>query len=123
MVFGRIFHEYGPQEVIEEYADNEYVEIDDEVTEFFTKICDRHEELDLLIGRHLKNWKLPRISKVSLAILRVAFYELLYKTEIDMPVVINEAVELCKKYSVTDDASFVNGVLGTYVKQSSSPSP
>ena len=69
--------------------------------------------IDEKIAVNLKaGWKLSRISKVSLAILRLAVYEMLYDEEIPVSVSINEAVELAKKYSVEDDASFVNGVLG-----------
>ena len=63
-----------------------------------------------------KGWRINRISKISLAVLRVAVYEILYCEEIPVSVSINEAVELTKKYSITEDASFVNGLLGSLVK-------
>ena len=74
-------------------------------------------EIDQKIGENLKQgWKVSRISRVSLAILRLALYEMLYLDEIPVSVSINEAVELSKKYTVPDDAAFINGVLGSVAK-------
>ena len=53
---------------------------------------------------------------MSLAILRLAIYEMLYLDEIPVSVSINEAVELSKKYTVEDDTAFINGVLGAVAK-------
>lgn len=70
-------------------------------------------EIDEIISSHLKKgWKISRISKVSLAVLRLAIYEMKYEEEIPNGVSINEAVELSKKYSI-DESGFVNGVLGS----------
>lgn len=74
-------------------------------------------ELDALIESKLKNWKLSRISKVSLAILRMAAFELQYVADVPMSVTINEAVELAKQYASEDDYAFVNGVLGAIAKE------
>jgi N utilization substance protein B len=75
------------------------------------------EEIDSRISANLKSgWKISRISRVSLAILRLAVYEMLYLDDIPVSVSINEAVELSKKYTVQDDASFVNGVLGSIAR-------
>ena len=54
-----------------------------------------------------------RISKVALSALRLSVCEMLYISEIPVGVSINEAVELCKKYATAEDASFVNGILGS----------
>ena len=75
------------------------------------------EVIDARIGENLKKgWRISRISRVSLAILRLAVYEMLYIDEIPVSVSINEAVELSKKYTVQDDTSFINGVLGSIAK-------
>lgn len=75
------------------------------------------EQIDSKISENLKQgWKISRISRVSLAILRLAVYEMLYLEEIPVSVSINEAVELSKKYTVQDDTSFINGVLGAVAK-------
>ena len=70
------------------------------------------EELDQLIEKHATRWKKNRISKVSLAVLRLALYEMKFEESIPESVSINEAVELAKKFGGEEDSSFVNGVLG-----------
>lgn len=75
------------------------------------------EKIDELISANLKKgWKLNRISRVSLAVMRLAIFEMLYVEDVPVSVSINEAVDLAKKYSVPDDSSFVNGVLGAVAK-------
>ena len=69
------------------------------------------------IEKNLKqDWKIDRISKVDLAILKLAIYEINYK-EIPFKVVINEAVELAKKYGEDNSKNFVNGILASIVKE------
>ena len=81
-------------------------------------IKENQDKIDEKITSNLKSgWKINRISKVSLAILRVAIYEMLYLDDIPVSVSINEAVELSKKYTVQDDTSFINGVLGAVAKE------
>ena len=80
-------------------------------------IREHQDEIDSRISDNLKKgWKISRISRVSLAILRLAIYEMLYIDEIPVSVSINEAVELSKKYSVEDDTAFINGVLGAVAR-------
>ena len=62
-----------------------------------------------------KDWKIERISKIDLVILKLAIYEITYK-EIPYKVVINEAVELAKKYGEDNSKNFVNGILASIVK-------
>lgn len=74
------------------------------------------EELDEIISGYLKKgWTLSRISKPSLAILELAVYEIKYLDNVPASVAINEAVELAKKYTI-DESSFVNGILGSFVR-------
>ena len=63
-----------------------------------------------------KDWKIERISKIDLVILKLAIYEIQYK-EIPYKVVINEAVELAKKYGEDNSKNFVNGILASIVKE------
>ncbi|MGL4741961.1 MAG: transcription antitermination factor NusB [Sarcina sp.] len=76
--------------------------------------------LDAKIKENLVNWKVERLSKVNLSIIRVAVYELLIYKEDDIPgkVSINEAIELCKSFSDEKSVSFVNGVLDKIYKNS-----
>ena len=69
------------------------------------------EAIDEVISANLHNWKIDRISKINLTILRLAAYELLYNDEVPKSVAINEALELTRKYSDEKSVSFVNGVL------------
>ena len=69
-----------------------------------------------MIGGAAKGWSLRRLSKVALAILRMAVFELLYLDSIPASVTINEAVELAKTYGGQGDAPYINGVLATVVK-------
>ncbi len=74
------------------------------------------EEIDGYIENHLEGWKLDRLAKVDLSVLRIAIYEILYRKDIPMEVSINEAVETVKKYSSEESFKFVNGVLGSFVR-------
>ena len=79
-------------------------------------IEDKQEEIDALISSKLKKgWTLGRISKPSLAILRLAVYEIMYLENIPDGVAVNEAVELAKKYTI-DESGFINGILGAVVR-------
>lgn len=75
-----------------------------------------HETVDENIKSFLKGWTIDRISKVDLSIIRVAVTEILYVEELTSAISINEAVNLAKKYSDEESASFVNGVLGELVR-------
>ena len=70
-------------------------------------------EVDALIEAHSHKWSHNRISRVALAVLRLAIYEMKYCDETPDSVAINEAVELAKKYGGDEDSSFVNGILGS----------
>ncbi len=79
------------------------------------------EELDEHIERLSRKWKKNRISRVSISVLRLALYEMLYDPDIPVGVSINEAVDITKKYAGEEDYSFVNGVLGTAAKELVAP--
>lgn len=75
-------------------------------------------ELNDMIKSHLKeSWSISRISKVSLAILRLAVFEMKYVDDVPAKVAINEAVELAKRYGDENDPNFVNGILGSIYKE------
>jgi N utilization substance protein B len=73
-------------------------------------------EIDQLLESASENWKIDRIDKVDLAVMRLSIAEIKYMEEIPNSVSINEAVELAKKYGSGDSGKFVNGVLGRIVK-------
>lgn len=79
-------------------------------------ISENEKEIVKNISDNLaKNWQIDRISKIDIAILKLAIYEILYK-KLPYKVVINEAVELAKAYGEDSSSSFVNGVLANIVK-------
>jgi N utilization substance protein B len=69
------------------------------------------EEADRLLEAHVQGWRLDRIARVDLNILRLAIYELLYRPDVDVATVVDEAVELAKAFSTEESGRFVNGVL------------
>ena len=74
-------------------------------------------EIDSIIERNLQNWKLDRISKINLTILRVGVYEIVFDENIPNKVALNEAIELGKIYSDEKSVSFINGVLDKVLKE------
>ena len=78
-----------------------------------TSLCAEHRaEIDALIEHYARGWRVERISRTALAVLRCAVCEILYMEDIPNAAAINEAVELCKGYDEPDTVAFVNGVLG-----------
>jgi len=70
-----------------------------------------HEELDLIIGRHIDNWRIERLAVIDKLILRLATWELRYQPDTPPAVVVNEALELARTFSADESIKFVNGVL------------
>lgn len=117
IVFESLFSDTTVDEIADNFTDSTAQFYSDEAIKTAGVIQEMAQELDEKISAFLtKGWKISRISKISLAVLRVAVYEILYCEKIPVSVSINEAVELTKKYSVSEDASFVNGLLGSFVK-------
>lgn len=88
-----------------------------QIKEDVSNIRKNSDEIIKQISNNLKtDWKLERISKVNISLLKLAIYEMLYKN-IPYKVVINEVVELAKKYGEDASSSFINGVLATVVKE------
>ena len=88
-----------------------------QIKEDVTNIIKNNDELLSQISNNLKSdWKLERISKVNIALLKLAIYEMVNK-KVPYKVVINEVVELAKKYGEDSSSSFINGVLATVVKE------
>ena len=88
----------------------------DYMERMFAGVSERCAELDARIAAHLRGWTIERLSRVDLAILRLAVYELSLG-ELPAGVVVNEAVELANQYSTDKAGSFINGVLGSMVRE------
>lgn len=93
-------------------SSNEVKDYAIEIAEYFQK---NHKEVDDLIQKHAKNWDLQRLVKMDKDILRIAIVELLYIKDAPMKVVVDEALELAKKYSTEDSYSFINGILAKVI--------
>jgi len=79
--------------------------------QLFVGTIERLDEIDDVIQQHTKNWRLVRLAAVDRNILRLAVFELLADNRIPETVVINEALEIARKFSTQESAMFVNGVL------------
>lgn len=106
-------------EVIKNYIDNIEADVSEIDIQYVNKVVkgvlENVEELDSKIESKLVKWKLNRISKTNLSILRLALYEMIHENEIPERVSVNEAVELAKKYSEDKSPKFINGILGNFV--------
>ena len=79
-------------------------------------VAEHAPELDGYIAKYAKGWSFARIPLVASAIMRVAMYEILYMQDIPNGAAINEAVEIAKKYEDEKVVSFINGILGAFVR-------
>ncbi len=112
LIFERIFNENeSAEEIFSCAAEVRGLEYDDYVKKVFFGSCEQEEVINSAVEKHLKGWKKERISPVSLAIIRLAAYEIMFMPDVPSKVSINEAVELSKKYDDERSYSFVNGVL------------
>ena len=108
-------------EQIDLYLENENI-VDENTIEYIKSIVngiyDNIEEINKKISKNLKSgWSIHRISKIDLALLKIAIYEIIY-TDTPYKVAINEVVELSKKYGEETSPNFINGVLASVVKES-----
>lgn len=107
------------KEQLELYIENNEIQ-DKRVVEYLEDAIDginknQHEIVKNISDNLAKSWQIERISKINIAILKLAIYEILYK-KLPYKVVINEAVELAKAYGDDSSSAFVNGVLANIVK-------
>ena len=109
------------EEVIETFKENDDMDITELDFDYINRVLKGIEEnknlIDTTIEKYLINWKLYRLSKVDISILRVCTYEFLYEDDIPSRVSINEAIELAKKYSSEKSSNFINGVLGKMINE------
>lgn len=117
LIFEKAFNTDVPLGELYELAVESEIAQQDAFTEALAcGVCEKQAEIDSVIEKYSVGWKIARISKVALAVMRLAVYEILY-TDVPVGVAINEAVELSKKYASKEDCSFVNGVLGSVAKE------
>ncbi len=117
LLFEQVFQKESIENIIEDAKAARDLELGKYTRRLALGVEEKMDELDAVIEANLTGWKMNRVSKVSLTIMRMAVYEMLYVDNVPVSVSINEAVELAKKYATPGDGSFVNGVLGSVAKK------
>ena len=118
LAFSQTFGDIPLAEALSNHAEND----EEHPVDAFSRLLlnayyDHSAEVDDEIRAHLRNWTMERLPRVSLTVLRLALAEMLYSDEKKPGVVINEAVELTKKYGADEDYQFVNGLLGAVARE------
>ena len=132
LIYGRAFTGEEPEQVISTRLEKEYyAQLGQEndvyserpsraqlryIDTVVTGVANREEELDAQIRKYSIGWDISRISKLARCILRLAIYEIQYVDDVPAGVAVSEAVRIAKKYNDNDTGSFVNGILGSYVR-------
>lgn len=98
---------YNYAEICREFQGDEYIK------EIYENIPSKLPEIDKKIEENIIGWSQERLSKTSLAIMRLCIYEMLYVDSVPFTVAINEAVELAKKYDHDNAPAFINGVVNS----------
>src|SRR5699024_2327343 len=99
LVFERIFNTDTAQELLETARETEEIEITPEVEKMFLGVVANQPAIDDVISHNLKKWTMNRISKVSLAILRLGVYEIIYCDDVDDDITVSECVKLASDYA------------------------
>lgn len=117
LVFEKSFTDYEIPEIVSLALESRDLMLEEEVKARVENIFENIEAIDAAIDRNLKGRSGNRVSHVARAIMRVASYEIMFDSDIDVPVSINEAVVIAKKYSTPEEAAFINGVLSALSKE------
>lgn len=109
------------KEALDDFEENVEVKFNEEDRDFIFSCVKGTEEniskIDEYIEKYSKGWKINRIAKVDLAIMRLAIYEMLYREDVPNVVAVNEAIELAKKFGGDNSPNFINGILGNVIKE------
>jgi N utilization substance protein B len=132
LIYEMEYHDDLPEELIQKvFSDNYFPRLAEEADIYEEKpnakqmeyieycvkgVYVKKPEIDAVIEKYAVGWKIGRISKVSLAVLRLSIFEILYVEDAPTGAVINEAVEIARRYEEEDKVSFINGILGSFVR-------
>ena len=137
MIYGREFTGEEPEQVVSVRLDKEYYDKLREENDVYADrpsrqqmayidgvvsgVANRQQELNAEIQKYSIGWDVSRISKLTRCVMQLAIYEILYVEDVPAGVAISEAVRLAKKYDGNDTGSFVNGILGSFVRSMTAP--
>ncbi|MBR6700511.1 MAG: transcription antitermination factor NusB [Firmicutes bacterium] len=111
-------NDFSPERKALFMANNDLEEVKDEfIDSVFNAVAENKDEIDSMINRFGKKWSIQTMGKVDVAILRLATAELFFSKTAPESVAINEAVELGKKFGGDNSGKFINGILGSMVKE------
>ncbi|HEX2986410.1 MAG TPA: transcription antitermination factor NusB [Caproiciproducens sp.] len=116
LIFERSINHDTTEQIIDTAEMSNDIRIDEFAEKLALGVEENEEILNGQIDGNIRGWKMNRLSKVSLSLLKMAIYEMMFMKDIPVSVSINEAIDLAKKYGGSDDAPFVNGVLGSVAK-------
>lgn len=117
LIFEKAFNSDSVEEILKLAEEVRELEADEYLVNVFTGVYANIDEIDGIISSKALGWKIERISKTALSLLRLAIYEIIFLDDIPVSVSINEAVELCKKYATKEDSAFINGILSSIAKE------
>ncbi len=117
LIFARSLCHDPIRQIVDTAEMSDDIRIDESAEKAACGVEEKEALLDDEIRKYIRGWKLERLSKVSLSLLRLAFYEMRFVDDIPEDISISEAVRLAKKFGGASDAPFVNGVLGTAVRE------
>lgn len=120
LLFEKTINKGEYEEIVKNFKENTEIELNDVDFAYIQTIIkgieDNIESIDQKIEENLKKWKLNRLSKIDLCILRLSTFEIIFIEEIPDKVAVNEGIELAKKYSDNNSPAFINGVLANMIK-------
>lgn len=117
LIFEKSFHsEKDCVSLYEEAVAAREIEENEYIRKTFLGVCEQQESIDRTIGEVAVGWSFSRLSRVTLSILQLCTYELLYAPDIPDNVAMNEAVELAKKYDHDSAPTFINGIINKISK-------
>lgn len=114
LVFEQLLRDDDINELYEIAEEIDEITVNDDVRKIVNGTLEHSQEIDEIISGYSKSRSISRISRLNLAILRIAFYEAIYDENIPLNVAVSEAVNLAEVYAYQEDISFINGVLGAF---------
>lgn len=117
LIFETLLRDDSIEELYETAEEVDEIIINDSVRELVDGVISHADELDAVISKYSKTRAISRISKLNIAILRLALYEAIYDEKTPVNAAISEAIILSKAYTFKEDTSFINGVLGAFSRE------